>query len=283
MRSASEDETSIGPDKFQMLQSQSDVPQVLDPTNPAHQQQLESDPVYKMIEDKFYESFDQKILAHTSKLQATINHYAVERDFVHKRIETIAKASLKCDRLVVRVFGSLITGLALASSDMDMAVTGLDITDRAGLIEDMHTLADGLESWDLIQELKAIDTASIPVIKAKIDLRKVRLLLPPDKNPMEDPDGKKTEGDEGSEFEMTASTQKEAEEKGELISSSKLAEAQENEEFHFLPIDITFDDSQPDCSNNIGNDLLGGDAFTVNLGMLGGLGLAGPFGGPPIA
>ena len=89
---------------------------------------------------------------------------------------------------------------------MDMAVTGLDITDRSALIEDMHTLADGLESWDLIQELKAIDTASIPVIKAKIDLRKVRLLLPSDENPMEDPEFKKAEGEDGSEFEKTAST-----------------------------------------------------------------------------
>ena len=50
----------------------------------------------------------------------------------------------------MRVFGSLITGLALVSSDMDMAVTGLDITNREALVEDMHTLADGLEDWDLI-------------------------------------------------------------------------------------------------------------------------------------
>ena len=33
---------------------------------------------------------------------------------------------------------------------MDMAVTGLDITNREALVEDMHTLADGLEDWDLI-------------------------------------------------------------------------------------------------------------------------------------
>ena len=69
---------------------------------------------------------------------------------MHSKIEQIARTSLKSDRLVVRVFGSLITGLALVSSDMDMAVTGLDITNREALVEDMHTLADGLEDWDLI-------------------------------------------------------------------------------------------------------------------------------------
>jgi len=177
IRSISDDETVAAPDRFQVPQSQPNVPQVLDPADPSHQQQLENDPVYKMIEDKFYENFDQKIIAHTREIQAQINHYAKEREFVHKKIERIARTQLNCERLVVRVFGSLITGLALASSDMDMAVTGLDITDRSALIEDMHTLADGLGGWDLIQELKAIDTASIPVIKAKIDLRKVRLLL----------------------------------------------------------------------------------------------------------
>lgn len=97
---------------------------------------------------------------------------------------------------------------------MDMAVTGLDITDRSALIEDMHTLADGLESWDLIQELKAIDTASIPVIKAKIDLRKVRLLLPSDVNPVEEQEIKKTEGEERA-TEKAATAQKVEEAEGE--------------------------------------------------------------------
>ena len=131
MRNMSDDETMGGSDRFQASQSQPNVvPQVLDPANPSHAQQLENDPVYKMIEDKFYESFDQKILAHTREIYAQIDHYAKEREFVHKKIEEIARTQLNCERLVVRVFGSLITGLALASSDMDMAVSGQDFTDR---------------------------------------------------------------------------------------------------------------------------------------------------------
>jgi len=53
---------------------------------------------------------------------------------VHSQVESIAKRVLDCGRIVVRIFGSLITGLALESSDMDMAITGLEITDRASLI-----------------------------------------------------------------------------------------------------------------------------------------------------
>ena len=77
----------------------------------------------------------------------------------------------------MKIFGSLITGLALESSDMDMAVTGLEISDRTTLIDDMHTLTRALDDWDLVQELKSIETASIPVIKAKIDLKQIRKLL----------------------------------------------------------------------------------------------------------
>ena len=60
---------------------------------------------------------------------------------------------------------------------MDMAITGLEISDRTTLIEDMHTLTSALDLWDLIQDLKLIETASIPVIKAKIDLREIRKLM----------------------------------------------------------------------------------------------------------
>jgi len=60
---------------------------------------------------------------------------------------------------------------------MDMAIRGLDISDRTTLIEDMHTMTTALDSWDLIEELKSIETASIPVIKAQIDLNKIRKLI----------------------------------------------------------------------------------------------------------
>lgn len=65
----------------------------------------------------------------------------------------------------LEVFGSLVTGLALESSDMDMAVTGLRIDDRYQMISDLKSLANGLEDWICLESFKAIETASIPVIK----------------------------------------------------------------------------------------------------------------------
>ena len=72
------------------------------------------------------------------------------------------------------LFGSLETGLALESSDMDLAVTGLKITDRYQMIDDMKKLSNVLEKWESLDEFKSIPTAAIPVIKMKINLEKLR-------------------------------------------------------------------------------------------------------------
>jgi poly(A) polymerase Pap1 len=70
----------------------------------------------------------------------------------------------------IKQFGSLVTGLALESSDMDMAVTNLFLPDREKMIENLDLFADNLRKWEMIQDLNAISTASIPVIKATVDL-----------------------------------------------------------------------------------------------------------------
>ena len=76
------------------------------------------------------------------------------------------------EKLVLRIkqFGSLVTGLALESSDMDMAVTNLFLPDRDKMLETLDLFANALDKWETIKDLNAISTASIPVIKANVDL-----------------------------------------------------------------------------------------------------------------
>jgi len=71
-------------------------------------------------------------------------------------------------------FGSLVSGLALESSDMDMAVTNLFLPDREKMIASLDIFAEGLQKWEVIKNLNAISTASIPVIKANVDLNMLR-------------------------------------------------------------------------------------------------------------
>ena len=74
----------------------------------------------------------------------------------------------------IKQFGSLVTGLALESSDMDMAVTNLYLPDREKMIESLELFADKMRQWPMIEDLKDIPTATIPVIKATVDLNKLR-------------------------------------------------------------------------------------------------------------
>lgn len=74
----------------------------------------------------------------------------------------------------IKQFGSLVTGLALESSDMDMAVTNLYLPDREKMIECLDLFAENIKKWDMIIDLNAISTASIPVIKANVDLNQLR-------------------------------------------------------------------------------------------------------------
>lgn len=48
---------------------------------------------------------------------------------------------------------------------MDLAVTGLRIDDRYVMITELQKFAGVLEKWECLESFKAIETASIPVIK----------------------------------------------------------------------------------------------------------------------
>lgn len=74
----------------------------------------------------------------------------------------------------IKQYGSLVTGLALESSDMDMAVTNLSLPDREKMIVSLDLFAEHLQKWKMIEDLNAISTASVPVIKATVDLNKLR-------------------------------------------------------------------------------------------------------------
>lgn len=53
---------------------------------------------------------------------------------------------------------------------MDMAVTNLFLPDREKMIETLDIFANNLQKWEMVEDMNAISTASIPVIKAIVDL-----------------------------------------------------------------------------------------------------------------
>jgi DNA polymerase sigma len=85
----------------------------------------------------------------------------------------MAEKAFPGSKPVLKMFGSLMTGLALETSDMDVAVTGLRIEDRMAMIDDLHALEHEIKKWPIVKDLKAIDTASIPVIKANLSMKAI--------------------------------------------------------------------------------------------------------------
>lgn len=74
----------------------------------------------------------------------------------------------------LKQFGSMITGLALQTSDMDLAVTNLNLPDRERMVEALDKLSQRLKEDKHVSKLHNISTAAIPVIKASVDMRASR-------------------------------------------------------------------------------------------------------------
>lgn len=59
-----------------------------------------------------------------------------------KKLQTMAEAAFPNRNPKIKIFGSIKTGLALETSDMDIAVTGLKIDGREEMIDDLNAMAD---------------------------------------------------------------------------------------------------------------------------------------------
>lgn len=75
----------------------------------------------------------------------------------------------------IKIYGSMASGLAIDSSDIDLAVIGLNFRgDRDKHVIEMGLLKEKLEHLKSVDSIKFIESATIPVIKLVIDLQKIR-------------------------------------------------------------------------------------------------------------
>jgi DNA polymerase sigma len=71
-----------------------------------------------------------------------IERFKEERKYVKKRLQFMADAAFPGRNPKIKIFGSIKTGLALETSDMDIAVTGLSIDSREQMIDYLNAMAD---------------------------------------------------------------------------------------------------------------------------------------------
>lgn len=120
---------------------------------------------YQQLESAFFNKLDHDIYQYVSEIKEKIEILKPERDFVFQKISRTVDAIYEGKVAKLLLFGSLSTGLALESSDMDLAVTGLYLSDKYAMVTEMQKLANVLQKWDFAENFKYIDTATVPVIK----------------------------------------------------------------------------------------------------------------------
>lgn len=133
---------------------------ILDPANyPYH---LSSDPVMQ--------AFDQELLLFVKHITQRVKEAEVERKTVLNLVKEAVRnhcfpANDAYGGPAVNVFGSMQTGIAIDSSDMDILVSGEFGTSRTDLVESMALLRDQLIKHESVHSHNFIDTASVPVLK----------------------------------------------------------------------------------------------------------------------
>ncbi|CDW83969.1 UNKNOWN [Stylonychia lemnae] len=151
-------------------------------------------------EELFFKKFDREIYKLQIKQQMKLQKTEHERQTAFKIIEQFVKEAYQGKALIIQyileyvdvkiqMYGSMATGLAIDSSDMDVLVSGVfnqegGVIDRLNLIEQMKRLHKQLNKLYCLESNSIIETATVPVIKIVrnqtlikiqiIDLQKIR-------------------------------------------------------------------------------------------------------------
>jgi len=97
------------------------------------------------------------------------NKLIKSRILVYKRIEHCVARTFPMNNMKTKIFGSCATGLALTTSDVDIAVSGIETYDRATLCDSLSKISEVLKNFKWVLSNKPILTAHVPVLKLEID------------------------------------------------------------------------------------------------------------------
>jgi DNA polymerase sigma len=143
------------------------------PQLPRQQSQIEQQPLpLSSVEKQFHNMVSVQI-------KAQIKYFEMKLDSVRKERE---HTILMIDRTIrklfsgssVKQYGSQANLLALDSSDVDLAVTGLNFgQSQAQQMNQMNKLFTHIEKMSILKQAYFVNTATVPVIKLQADLQYV--------------------------------------------------------------------------------------------------------------
>ncbi|CAI2378352.1 unnamed protein product [Moneuplotes crassus] len=123
----------------------------------------------------FFERVDKEIYKFVEEVKRKLDSVQKEREIcAQKIILDMCKEAFEGQKIQIDVFGSLSTGLALESSDMDLVIIGLKIENRGDIVDHIRILAQYFEESEYFRNINPIEGASIPVIKLEVDLQLIR-------------------------------------------------------------------------------------------------------------
>jgi DNA polymerase sigma len=102
-----------------------------------------------------------------------------KRTSIFEILKDTARKTFESRKLDFEVYGSMATGLAIDTSDLDISIAGAytrtsnPIDDRKNLVAALASLHQNLNAIDCIRTNQFISTASIPVIKLLVDFEKL--------------------------------------------------------------------------------------------------------------
>lgn len=110
-------------------------------------------------------------------IERKIDSVRKERETVISIIKNIVENLYKDERtsVVVQLYGSTASNLSIDSSDVDLAVVGLDFQgSKDKQISEMRKLIEQIQFiLNKSTKIKFIETATVPVIKLEIDLEEI--------------------------------------------------------------------------------------------------------------
>jgi len=123
----------------------------------------------KDLAKEFFDAkFERDIYEHVKVLTEGSNKLIKSRILVYKRIEHCVARTFPSNNMKTKIFGSCATGLALTTSDVDIAVSGIETYDRATLCESLSKISEVLKNFKWVLSNKPILTAHVPVLKLVI-------------------------------------------------------------------------------------------------------------------
>ena len=116
----------------------------------------------EMIE--FFEQLNEEIIKEKLENEEFIDKFEPYKKFIIDHLKQMIGLEFPKFSIDLNIYGSHSTGLALESSDIDLAIIGLSVNSKEEMMIFMDKISERFKSSEIILDIKKIKEAKIPII-----------------------------------------------------------------------------------------------------------------------